>query len=139
MKESLACFGFGFVPNHWEVSLATLHWPQDPVAEPVPDPVQPDSGARSSEIPKLTLQSLVAHVDSLDARLRDTFQAMSSRGDCDMAQNDATVLVTAADLMKVDVILESGTAGGYSTEFMARFFQNQKVQITTDSWQSFSS
>ena len=39
--------------------------------------------------------------------------------------------------MKVDVILESGTAGGYSTEFMARFFQGQKVQITTDTWKTF--
>ena len=72
---------------------------QDPVAEPVAEPMREAIRAdppSKGDLPQLSLHSLVAHVDSLDVRLRETFQAMSSRGDCDMAQNDATVLVTAA-------------------------------------------
>eukprot|EP00913_Durusdinium_trenchii_P016822 g15812.t1 len=52
---------------------------------------------------------------------------------CDMPPNDGVALLTVSDLAGTEVILESGTANGRSTEMMARFFQRQRpaVQITT--------
>ena len=53
--------------------------------------------------------------------------------DCSVAPLDGAALLGLADLTKVDLILESGTAGGRSAELMARFF-NQSVQIVTVDW-----
>lgn len=47
---------------------------------------------------------------------------------CDLPQNDGVALLAISDLAQVEVVLESGTANGRSTELMARFL---KAQITT--------
>lgn len=47
---------------------------------------------------------------------------MGSVQSCDMSPNDGMALLAVAQLMAVDVLLESGTAGGRSTELMARAF-----------------
>jgi len=45
--------------------------------------------------------------------------------------SEGLALASAAVLAKVDVILESGTAGGQSTELLARFFEGSPLQIFT--------
>ena len=47
---------------------------------------------------------------------------------CDMGQNDGIALLAISELAQVEVVLESGTANGRSTELMARFL---KAEITT--------
>jgi len=80
----------------------------------------------------LSLDNLLAHSQLLGNRIRAAQHAMRKGSPlCDIPPNDAVALLTVADLMHVDVILESGTAGGRSTELMARFFEGTHVQITT--------
>jgi len=79
----------------------------------------------------LSLDPLLAHAKSLESRIKAATDAMGEEQSCGVGHSDEIALLTAMDFMKVDVILESGTAGGRSTELMARFFQDTNVQITT--------
>jgi len=45
--------------------------------------------------------------------------------------SEGLALVSAAVRAKVDVVIESGTAGGQSSELMARFFEGSPLQIYT--------
>merc|ERR1712151_1186480 len=48
-----------------------------------------------------------------------------------MGDNDGLILLSAATLANVDIMLESGTAGGRSAELMGRFFRGSHVQTVT--------
>ena len=63
------------------------------------------------------------------------FRVTQGVEDCSVAPLDGAALLGIADLTKVDLILESGTAAGRSAELMGRFFKHSnRVQIVTVDW-----
>jgi len=73
---------------------------------------------------------LIAHTDTVMGRINASIQVMA-KSDCGAGLIDAIPLLGMADMAQVDVMLESGTAGGRSAEFMSNFFRETHVQIVT--------
>jgi len=78
----------------------------------------------------VTADGLLATVQRIRARV-DAVRASMPQDECGVRVHDGLALLATAELAEVDVMLESGTAGGTSTELMARFFADRHVNITT--------
>jgi len=86
------------------------------------------------EGPELTVENILAHAVRVDAEMQAARAAMGAQSpSCDILPNDGVALLATSDLADAEIILESGTANGRSTELMARFFAGRKkaLRITT--------
>jgi len=78
----------------------------------------------------ITRDNIYALADSLLGRFHN-ISAMVPYQDMGILFSEGLALLSAASAAQVDVMLESGTAGGQSAELMARFFEGTNVKVFT--------
>jgi len=93
-------------------------------------PVDCDPHGASQPAPVLNFDNLLATAERLLPRfvrccLPLEYKAMG------VLYSEALALVSAMSLAGVDIMIESGTANGFSTELMARFFNETALPIVT--------
>lgn len=85
-------------------------------------------GATLAQMPKFDEANLILVAKKIVPQFRECCMSLEPRFDS-VARLEALAILSAAMLAKVDVLVESGTASGYSAELMARFFDGSQTLI----------
>jgi len=81
---------------------------------------------------RLTIDALIENAARLLSRYDQEVWSQISPAPCGVGWVDGLALVSLIDLMGIEVLIESGTSVGQSTELLARFFTGRAKVITVD-------
>lgn len=79
----------------------------------------------------ISAEGMINIAQTRRGRYSKVIGSMPRAMECDMNDNDGLALVSLAELAGVNILLESGTANGRSTEVMARYFKGHDVKVIT--------
>lgn len=79
----------------------------------------------------VSVEGIVKSAETIRGRYFEVIRSMPKVQECDMNDNDGLALLALAELAGVNILLESGTANGRSTEVMARYFTGRDMKVVT--------
>lgn len=86
--------------------------------------------AKAHVAPNISAEGLLTNAERLLPRYNKVVREIAN-AKCGIGHNDGLALVSMIDMAAVDVLLESGTSVGSSTELMGRFFEGTPLEIVT--------